>query len=46
MVTLGEYALDGTPIADGTGSIYVPADLVDDYKAAWSEYANIIYAFT
>lgn len=32
----------GTPIASGTGYIYVPAALVDTYKAAtnWSTYAN------
>ena len=31
-----------TPIADGTGYIYVPAALVDSYKAAtnWSTYAD------
>lgn len=31
-----------TPIASGTGYIYVPRDLVDSYKAAtnWSTYAN------
>lgn len=34
-------ALSGTPIADGTGFIYVPDSLVDTYKAAtnWSTYA-------
>ena len=32
----------GTPIANGTGYIYVPRDLVDKYKAAtnWSVYAD------
>ena len=44
VVTLGEYALDGTPIADGTGTIYVPANLVDAYKAAWEDYAGQIVA--
>lgn len=34
-------ALSGTPIASGTGYIYVPSALVDSYKAAtnWSTYA-------
>ena len=34
-------ALAGTPIASGTGFIYVPSSLVDSYKAAsnWSTYA-------
>lgn len=34
-------AFTGTPIASGTGYIYVPAALVDSYKAAtnWSTYA-------
>ena len=35
-----------TPIASGTGYIYVPSALVDSYKAAtkWSTYANQIRA--
>lgn len=35
-------AFTRTPIASGTGYIYVPAALVDSYKAAnnWSTYAN------
>ena len=35
-------ALNNTPIKYGTGYIYVPAALVDSYKAAenWSTYAN------
>ena len=35
-----------TPIASGTGYIYVPAALVDSYKAAtnWSVYADQIRA--
>ena len=35
-----------TPIASGTGYIYVPAALVDSYKAAtnWTKYANQIRA--
>ena len=34
--------LSATPIANGTGYIYVPRDLVDKYKAAtnWSVYAD------
>lgn len=37
---------NSTPIASGTGYIYVPSSLVDDYKAAtnWSTYANQIRA--
>ena len=37
-------ALQGTPIASGTGYIYVPDNLVDQYKAAtnWATYANQI----
>ena len=39
-------AFDNTPIQSGTGYIYVPAALVDSYKAAsnWSTYANQIRA--
>ena len=39
-------AFFGTPIKSGTGYIYVPAALVDTYKAAtnWSTYANQIRA--
>lgn len=39
-----ENAFKSTPIASGTGYIYVPDDLVDSYKAAtnWSTYANQI----
>jgi hypothetical protein len=35
-------AFNRTPIASGTGYIYVPAALVEEYKAAtnWSTYAN------
>lgn len=35
------YAFNGTPIANGTGYIYVPAALVDTYKAAtnWATYS-------
>lgn len=37
-------AFQSTPIANGTGYIYVPADLVDTYKSAtnWSTYASQI----
>lgn len=41
--TLDAVAILSTcPIADGTGYIYVPAALIDSYKAAanWSTYAN------
>lgn len=46
IATLGDHALDGTPIANGTGRIYVPAELVDAYKTAdgWSAYASVISA--
>lgn len=39
-------AFDKTPIASGTGYIYVPSALVEDYKAAtnWSTYADQIRA--
>ena len=39
-------AFKSTPIASGTGYIYVPAALVDSYKAAtnWSKYAHQIRA--
>lgn len=38
------YLFVGTPIADGTGYIYVPAESVDLYKAAsgWSKYKEQI----
>ena len=41
-------ALSGTPIASGTGAIYVPSELVDSYKAAsnWSTYASQIFAIS
>ena len=47
MATLGNTnAFYETPISSGTGYIYVPAALVDSYKAAsnWSTYANQIRA--
>ena len=39
-------AFTGTPIASGTGYVYVPSALVDSYKTAtnWSTYANQIRA--
>lgn len=39
--TLSGALRAGTPIADGTGYIYVPAALIDSYKTAanWSTYA-------
>ena len=39
-------AFTGTPIASGTGYVYVPSALVDSYKSAtnWSTYANQIRA--
>jgi hypothetical protein len=41
VVPLGQYTLNSTPIASGTGYIYVPSALVDSYKADsyWSTYA-------
>ena len=46
VVALGENALEGTPIADGNGHIYVPAELVSAYQAdaRWSAYAGVIEA--
>jgi hypothetical protein len=47
MCTIGnKNALTGTPIANGTGYIYVPSTLVDTYKAngTWSNYAVQIRA--
>lgn len=42
--TLGSNAFRNTPIASGTGTIYVPASSVSAYKSAsgWSEYASRI----
>lgn len=44
--SLGSSALDNTPIASGTGYIYVPSSSVNSYKTAsgWSNYANQILA--
>lgn len=46
VVETGGDPLSGTAIAKGTGYIYVPAALVDTYKAAanWSTYASQIRA--
>ena len=43
--SLGANAFNNTPIASGTGSIYVPASLVDAYKSAqnWSNYSSRIF---
>ena len=45
-LSVNHYAFDGTPIASGTGYIYVPRALVNNYKAdsQWSAYANQIRA--
>ena len=42
---LNNRAFNGTPIASGTGSIYVPASLVDAYKSAenWSSFSSQIF---
>jgi hypothetical protein len=41
----GTPAFAGTPISAGTGSIYVPASLVDSYKSAygWQFYSSQIF---
>ena len=41
-------ALAGTPIANGTGKIYVDPSMVDTYKTAtnWSNYASVIEAIS
>jgi len=46
VVILGEGAIEGTPIEDGNGHIYVPAELVSAYQAdaSWSAYAGAIEA--
>lgn len=48
VVALGEHALDGTPIASGTGRVYVPSALVSAYKAdaAWAAYSGRIAAIS
>ena len=42
----GSAALGGTPIAGGTGYVYVPEKLLSAYKSAsgWSAYANQLAA--
>lgn len=45
VATLGDTnAFTGTPIESGTGYVYVPDNLVEDYKVAtnWATYANQI----
>lgn len=46
IVSLNTFVFLNTPIASGTGYIYVPAVLVDGYKTAseWKTYANQIRA--
>ena len=43
--SLGGDAFGNTPIASGTGSIYVPSSLVDAYKLAtnWSSFSSQIF---
>lgn len=43
----GSNVFNYTPIASGTGSIYVPASLVDSYKSApnWSYFSAIIQSY-
>ena len=43
--SLSYEGFDFTPITDGTGSIYVPASLVDAYKSApnWSQFSSQIF---
>ena len=40
----GNNMFQGTPIDTGTGSIYVPDSLVENFKSAtnWSSYADVI----
>ena len=44
----GLSVFNGTPIADGTGKIYVDPSMVDTYKTAtnWSKYADAIEAIS
>lgn len=46
VVTLGEKAIEGTLIAEGSGYIYVPQSLVSAYQAdsAWNTYSSQIRA--
>ena len=43
---IGSDTFQGTPIDSGTGLIYVPQSLVEDYKSdsMWSSYASQIFA--
>lgn len=43
--TISSNSLTNTPIAKGTGYIYVPTNLLDSFKSAtnWSKYADRIY---
>jgi len=45
ITTFGEGAFNGTPIASGTGSIYVPASLLSNYKndSTWTTYSSQIF---
>ena len=45
VTVLGEGTFVSTPIASGTGSIYVPASLVSDYQndSNWSSYSSQIF---
>lgn len=42
LVAMNKNLLTGSPIAAGTGYVYVPRNLIDQYKAAtnWSAYAG------
>lgn len=46
VTVLGDGTFVSTPIASGTGSIYVPASLVSDYQndSNWSSYSSQIFA--
>lgn len=46
VVNLGVSTFDNTPIDKGTGSVYVPASLVEAYKTDkfWSSYSSQIFA--
>ena len=45
MCVVGSNTFNATPITEGTGSIYVPASLVDTYKSAetWSVFSSQIF---
>lgn len=45
VVSIGENALAETPIAKGSGRIYVPSELVAEYKAQYPAFANVIQAY-